>query len=61
MPGEGFWMISEALLAYVILIGIASYTHEPLAWDAVKVIGGGFIAWGGQWMDSRGKTSIKTE
>jgi len=58
--GEGFYIFTEVLLAYLVVIAIAAYSKEPLAWDAVKVLGGAVAAWGAQWYATRGQTGSQT-
>ena len=57
--GEGFWIFSEILVAYTLIVAMAVFSGNALAIDGAKVLGGAVAAWGAQWFATRGQTSTE--
>jgi len=57
--GEGFWIFSEVLVAYVFIVAMAVFSGNALAIDAAKMLGGAVAAWGAQWFATRGQTGAR--
>jgi hypothetical protein len=55
--GEGFYIFSEVLIAYLFIIIAAAWSGNAFIADAAKVLGGGIVGWGAFWFATRGQTS----
>jgi hypothetical protein len=60
VENQGFWMFSEVLFCYLVIVLAAIESDSPLAADATKVLGGAVASWGAQYLLTRGQTSAST-